>query len=385
LLHQPATLYGRYNIVRRKRISQAEAGKNDLQMVNCLAQVPSPEQTQSATLPKSRRIAAIDFTKGALVLFMVLYHWLNYFFGPQGNIYNYLRFLTPSFIFITGFVISHLQLSKPAAANTQLPKKLRRRGLKILGLFIVLNIIIDLLIPSAAVRLIILTPHSLIKVLSLYALGNVLMPGVGKIASFYILVPIGYLLLISGWLAAASKTIKYIVPAACAILLVCMLGLRLWDIENGTLELVAIGLMGEVAGYVSRDKLNTLAQYPYTLLCAYGAYLGAITIWGVPLPLRIAGVFLTLMLLYLCGSAKSGSGTVRQVIVTLGEYSLFGYIAQIAILQAVHRAVTPFGSGVAALIALATGTLLTVVSVETVGYLRARVTMVDRMYRAVFA
>jgi len=45
---------------------------------------------------KSHRIPAFDFTKGTLVLFMVLYHWLNYFYGPQGDIYKYLRFLTPS-------------------------------------------------------------------------------------------------------------------------------------------------------------------------------------------------------------------------------------------------------------------------------------------------
>jgi uncharacterized membrane protein len=34
------------------------------------------------------RDTAIDFTKGALVLFMVLYHWLNYVFGPHGKYYD---------------------------------------------------------------------------------------------------------------------------------------------------------------------------------------------------------------------------------------------------------------------------------------------------------
>lgn len=48
------------------------------------------------------RIPALDFTKGALVLTMVLYHWLNYFVGVTGYYYRYLHFLTPSFIFITG-------------------------------------------------------------------------------------------------------------------------------------------------------------------------------------------------------------------------------------------------------------------------------------------
>ena len=53
---------------------------------------------------KSQRIPALDFTKGTLVLIMVLYHWVNYFIGNQWGYYRYLRFLTPSFIFITGFM-----------------------------------------------------------------------------------------------------------------------------------------------------------------------------------------------------------------------------------------------------------------------------------------
>src|SRR5271169_3039523 len=86
------------------------------------------------------RIAALDFTKGALVLFMVLYHWLNYFLGLHGSIYRYLRFLPPSFIFITGFLISNAYLSKYAISDPRLPKRLIVRGLKILGIFVFLNL-----------------------------------------------------------------------------------------------------------------------------------------------------------------------------------------------------------------------------------------------------
>ena len=38
---------------------------------------------------KNARLAALDFTKGMLVLIMVLYHWINYFFAGQDN--RYLR------------------------------------------------------------------------------------------------------------------------------------------------------------------------------------------------------------------------------------------------------------------------------------------------------
>ncbi len=77
--------------------------------------VPGLSIQVADSAPKSRRIPALDFTKGALVLLMVLYHWINYFVGPEVTYYyKYLRFLTPSFIFIAGFMISNVYLSKYA-------------------------------------------------------------------------------------------------------------------------------------------------------------------------------------------------------------------------------------------------------------------------------
>src|SRR5437879_8499891 len=94
-----------------------------------------------ATTPKTERIQALDFTKGALVLIMVLYHWLNYFVSPQGDFYKYLRFLTPSFICISGFLISNIYFAKYGIAAPHLPMRLIQRGLKILAVFLTLNIV----------------------------------------------------------------------------------------------------------------------------------------------------------------------------------------------------------------------------------------------------
>lgn len=88
----------------------------------------------TAEIPTNRN-EALDFTKGALVLCMVLYHWLNYFHGLQGPVYRYLRFLPPSFIFITGFLVSNAYLRKYDIRDPRLPKRLVIRGLKILGVF----------------------------------------------------------------------------------------------------------------------------------------------------------------------------------------------------------------------------------------------------------
>src|SRR5579872_3641096 len=88
--------------------------------------LPAEGKLSRATPTRSEapRDMAIDFTKGALVLFMVLYHWLNYFFGPHGQYYDYLRFLTPSFIFITGFMISQIQLRRYENTGRNLARRL---------------------------------------------------------------------------------------------------------------------------------------------------------------------------------------------------------------------------------------------------------------------
>src|SRR5262249_39457158 len=96
-----------------------------------------------ATLPTRGRIASFDFIKGPLVLVMVLYHWLNYFVGLQWSGYRYLRFLTPSFIFITGFLVSYIYLAKYSYDDPRLRRRLVRRGGKLLLLFVLLNVVAD--------------------------------------------------------------------------------------------------------------------------------------------------------------------------------------------------------------------------------------------------
>ena len=159
---------------------------------------PVSRITAQATVssPRTPRIPALDFTKGALVLLMVLYHWLNYFIGVQWPYYKYLRFLTPSFIFITGFMISNVYLSKYAVADPRLPKRLFTRGLKLIAIFLALNVARIFVVPSlgtGAVASNLLDPKNLFAV---FVSGN--FPAGSKLISFSILVPISYLLMFSG-------------------------------------------------------------------------------------------------------------------------------------------------------------------------------------------
>ena len=99
-----------------------------------------PLNTVGAPKTKPPRIPALDFTKGTLVLIMVLYHWMNYFVAVDGTAYKYLRFLTPSFTFITGFLISSVYLSRADESRQRTPKRLLLRGLKLFCIVLLLNL-----------------------------------------------------------------------------------------------------------------------------------------------------------------------------------------------------------------------------------------------------
>jgi peptidoglycan/LPS O-acetylase OafA/YrhL len=363
--------------------------KSNLQIGTREVSLPRQQAKAIAIRPttgKTARNPALDFTKGALVLIMVLYHWLNYFVGAQGDIYKYLRFLTPSFIFITGFLVSNVYLSKYGVADPRLPKRLIQRGLKILGVFAVLNVIRTLLLPGPLRAQTLseqLTARSLINVC---VTGSDLGGGQGKAVAFYVLVPIGYLLLLSAGLLLVSKRFKYVFHFVCALFLMGIFVLYLNGLQSANLELLAIGLLGVILGYAPIEEINTYVRHPFLLTVAYICYVAAITVWNVIYPLQIVGVCLSLMIIYLVGGPNDEPGKLRRHVVLLGKYSLFGYIAQIVILQFLHRGhrtgdQDALTSGLFLLAAFA----LTILAVEATDRVRARVASVDRLYRAVFA
>jgi len=346
------------------------------------------ENQLSSVKPKPTdrsRDTAIDFTKGALVLFMVLYHWLNYFFGPHGQYYDYLRFLTPSFIFITGFMISQIQLRRYDNSGRSLSKRLFVRGLKLLIVFLVLNVLVYAVLSRLQVS------HSLwgksLRSLSwaAFVVGTSRAPDGQKSVVFSILVAIAYLLIVSAGVVLARR-VKYAFYCALYVLIGAVIFIRFWNLENFYLDLLTVGVLGVVVGFARRDQLGLVTSHPYMLTALYCLFLAAITIWGVPLPLEIASVLLTTALLYTAGSRLATAGTAQRLVILLGKYSLLGYIAQIAILQGLRRISRLSQHGVAAALAgLLLGALLTVAVVEAVDIATKKSKIANDLYRLVFA
>lgn len=365
---QPRTEFHEARTMRTERVPSTAASNEGQRAAVLPIRIP-------ATAPASSgRVAALDFTKGALVFIMVLYHWLNYFIGVEGTGYRYLRFLTPSFIFITGFFVSQVYLRKYTTGDPRLAKRLLDRGLKLAAVFVALNLIIGLAVRSAS--------PSPLKDWHLYTSGV----SVDGKAAFAVLLPISYLLILSAALAQVARFWKPAFHAACAISITGCVLLDFYGIGNGHLQLLSIGLLGTSIGFISIERINAMTRHAWLLLLAYGVYVAALTMWTERYLLQIVGVCLTLLLIYTAGCFFERPAAVRQAVDLMGRYSLLGYIAQIVILQALSRAAHRIGTGYGiAIVCFVLAIALTIASIELTDRLRSRSRLANRLYAAVFA
>jgi hypothetical protein len=340
--------------------------------------VSAPAMNSSAK-PEPVRDAALDFTKGMLVLLMVLYHWLNYFVSND-SFYRYIRFITPSFIFLAGFLVTNVLASRADRKSSVLAARLFMRGAKLLALFTLLNLGVAGLglggSPGGRAGL----SGFIAGVPSTY------LSGLGSTAVFFVLVPIGYTLMLSGLLHKARDLHRLGSLVPTLLLFFVGFGAILLGVRSPTLELIGSGLLGLILGSVLAGRLHHLRRLWPWMLIAYVIHLAAITAWGVPHALQLVAVCLNLWLLYcLAGLLQPSSATARLTSL-VGQYTLLGYVGQIAILQllAISFRLVDFGSVEPAL-ALVAALLLTVAAIATTDFLRRRARPVDSLYRLVFA
>ena len=333
---------------------------------------------------KVGRLDALDFTKGALVLIMVFYHWLNYFVGLDFD-YRYLRFLPPSFLFITGFLISHayLQAASFSSRRAQIARRLLTRGLKLLGVFVVLNAAKVMISPD-----LVYAPNQAAEVTAA-SVARLFLVGpseTAKIASFYILIPISYLLVLSGLLVRPYAQWRYTYHAVSAVLVCSVLALHARGVYSTNLEFLTLGVLGMFSGLMSIARVESLSRHYLWLALAYACYLYAITVWNVPFGLLLLGVCLTLLVLYHISSRFGKDTRTWRRMILLGQYSLIGYIVQIAILQALRLAWRHLAPGPLGLyLTFVAAFVLTIVAVEFVAAARTRSKIVARVYQAAFA
>lgn len=323
------------------------------------------------------RNPALDFTKGALVLCMVAYHTLNYF-RYDVNLLRHLHFLPPSFIFIAGFLITHLYHSKIRAGDRRVPQRLLVRGLKTLALFIGLNVAVHSLVDSTHNR------HLGLGVL-LDHIDVIFLDGQQRASVFGVLLPISYLLLLSAILLPIAQRVRYAIHLVAGGTFVLCLLLEPRGLLAPNLDLVSMGLLGMLFGFASRAALDLVGKYLLFLVLAYLGYSLAVRFRYPTYAMNTVGVCLSLLLLYAVGLRFASNGMVGRSITLLGNYSLLSYLAQIAILQLLFRICRHFGvlTGDIVVPFFAT-TVLTLGCITLTDALRHRFGLADRAYKMVF-
>jgi len=345
------------------------------------AAVPrDPAVPIAATSGAASRVAAFDFVKGALVLLMVLYHWLNYYIGIGWDGYRYIRFVTPSFIFISGFLISYVSLrAKYASDPARFRRRLFGRAVKLLMVFVTLNVVADLTIGS---RLDLRDADPAALLTTAY---GIFISGDGR-AAFDILVSIAYFLILVPIVLAVAGRLKV---SLIAVASVALAGVAIWGLTARTsphADMLAIGLLGLAAGERQLQLPDGGRRSRLMLASAYLLYLWAITRWNVIFPLQVVGVCLSLLAIYAVADAWGTDRRIPREIVLLGQYSLLSYVVQIAVLQVLRAGFAPFQPTGAALMLPLIGTVVaTLAVVEIADSGRRHSRAFDRVYRAVFA
>ena len=325
------------------------------------------------------RIDALDMTKGVLVLAMVVYHSLNYSQNYTLG-FRYLPFLPPSFILITGFLISKLYFKTEAECDRRVFARLLFRGFRLLLLFTLLNVLTLLAgrgkFPDEPQGI----GYLLDNWFEIYILGG------GRFAAFSILLPIAYLLLLSPILLLINRWNRHVVPLLALGLVICCAV----PTENGepsfNLALLSAGLVGVVLGMVPAKRLCAMGRYWYVSCATYAVYIVVSALfWQSRFDQLFHSCLALAAIFSLCAAVGSNSPVASRVLI-LGKYSLLNYVLQIGVLQILVRLIGRVGPFSFFFFAqMASVLLFMIFCTEILNRTRKQSTTVDTLYRAILA
>lgn len=335
--------------------------------------VPSPA---AASSPVAARIDALDWVKGALVVFMVVYHTVNYSrFRPLA--FEYLGFLPASFIFITGFVVGQVYAARYNLQSWKPYLRLMTRGLKLLVLFTLLNLAWFMAVE-----------RSVYHGFGSFAerAEDIYLHASGRVAIFEVLLPIAYFLLLAPvllWLRARMR------GAVVVIALLALAGCLFLESKGMSFKqpsLLSAGLFGMAAGLVPMARVEGAARFWILPLLAFVIYRAVQYFFGGRFAVEMFGAATGVFLLYAIALRVEKVPTLWKWIVVTGQYSLLAYLAQIALLQIIVRAVGGKPDTILPVIGIGALTLaLTWVAIVVTKAIRARSSVADTLYKAVFA
>ena len=331
------------------------------------------------------RNPALDYTKGVLVIGMLLFH-ATYFFIADDSVRNVvagrlLSFISGSWVFISGLIVTHYYENKFSKDRFLTSKRLWVRGIKILLLFVILNIIISLLGLSQST-----------KILSISGLIYILLNGDAVNTSFEILIGISYVLLLSPIYLLLGRwgTILSI----GLLLVASVAAIKGHDIPP-IAWIILCGIGGMVAGkFVTYVTVNhkSLVRYSARMMmisCASTLFYFYLTFaFGFDkgdMYTYLYGIASILLMIYLSYHWVSEISSIDRYLRFLGRYSLIAYIGQMGILWAMVESIGATVTDIPFVVSFSSALILMSLGIMLVDYARGRLPIIRRLYGLIFA
>jgi hypothetical protein len=328
---------------------------------------------------EAKRNIALDIVKGICVVGMVVHHSMDYFL-PVAVELKYVRFISGAFLFLAGFVCTHIYFSRydPGRDSVRIGRRLVTRGLKLLLIVLVLNIAIALLPGFSHKAKSVSLPQRVLLVL---------WSGTYREVSFALLAPIGYVLMAVGFIVLVLRShARNLVWIALALFVYC----SGWHFSQETgyyLRYFTIGLLGAACGLIPDERLDRVCKNLSMISLIFLALLCAISYLRTNFPFYAANVAISLMFLYALSMKTSSQEWVAGKTILTGNHTLVCYLFQILLLQALKPAMRRVTSSEELRMVLAT--IITLIAMlafcEVLDLLRRKSDRINTLYKALFA
>lgn len=326
----------------------------------------------------SSRDLPLDFVKGVLVIVMVIYHVMDHLSTAGPREFGYVRFVSGSFIFVSGYIISTFYEEKYRRNRADTSKRLFIRGVKLLIIFTALNLLINLTGFGNTRKPLPNIEQYMDNLTRIYSWGD------SRFAAFQILLPISYLLMLSPVLLLLNRFKIFLIITAFLI----VFSFSFLGIDSKNLGLGIVGLVGLSVGMAANGLKDVLILKNKgiisccLIICVYlFGYLNR------NLMTYSLGIMIVLKLTYELAKSIDLTKQFNKFVILLGQYTLVSYIMQILFLQILVRVLAErrWGLGYETMFIFIATNIFLLGLCNLVEYLRNYDESMNKAYRIIFS
>jgi hypothetical protein len=329
------------------------------------------------TIKATERIEALDFTKGILVIFMVIYHSLNYH-GIFPN--RYIPFVAPAFIMLAGFIITQIYFPKYGRDINGARIRLAVRSIKLLLIFTILNLAGRMVWPLYHQGISFELEDYFGNWIDIYLIGS------PRTAAFEVLLPISYTLIISILIPRFKSITAYFIIICAITIFSASILMEYYRSTVYTINLISAGIIGMAIGLLPLPLTNAFARSWLKFSLLFVLYGICAFFCGHYYYTQIISTIIALLVFYSIGKMINLKNIFPKQLALLGQYSLLSYIIQIVYLKIILTMLTKWRIAKPnIIITVFLITVITYITILILDYVRPKFKCIDVLYKTVFA